>query len=839
MTCSACSARVEQTVSKRNGVKNVSVNLLSNSMMVDYDPAVITEQEIIAAVEKSGYGATAQQGDRPKTSAQPAASALADADRKQQKKRLIGSAIFVIPLFYLSMGHMLGAPLPPFLHGSQNALLLAFTQFLLTLPILFLNFQYFRNGFRSLFHGSPNMDTLIAIGSSASVVYGIIAIYQIGYGLGQGDLARVERYAMDLYFESAGMILTLITLGKYLESRAKGKTSEALTKLMDLAPKTALVERNGVEMEIPSDEVVVGDILIIKPGMAIPIDGVVVEGGSSVDESVITGESLPVEKTVGAQVIGATVNKTGYLKIRATKVSGDTALSQIIRLVEETGSSKAPIARMADRVSGVFVPIVIAISVGAAVIWLLAGQTIEFALSTAIAVLVISCPCALGLATPTAIMVGTGKGAQNGILIKSAEALEILHGVDTVVFDKTGTLTEGRPTVTDLIPASGISATMLLQIAATLEHASEHPLAEAVLRYAEQEGVAPSAVFDFESISGKGVAGTIDGERYYAGSLRFLSELKIDCGDNLRLLDALSAEGKTPLLFADRTAVIGLIAVKDQVKATTGQAVSRLHEMGIETVMLTGDHARTAEVIRAELGIDSAIAEVLPQEKEANIRALQTAGKRVAMVGDGINDSPALTRADVGIAIGAGTDIAIASADVVLMRNDLLDVVSAIGLSRATVRIIKQNLFWALLYNSIGIPIAAGVLFPIFGFSLNPMIGAAAMSFSSVCVVSNALRLKLFRPKLGPLSADPTKTVELPQNHNQEEFIMKKTMIIDGMMCNHCKARVEQALTALSGVAVEIDLEQKAAFLTLTEEIADDRLVQAVTDAGYQVLEIR
>ncbi len=839
MTCSACSARVEQTVSKRDGVKNVSVNLLSNSMIVDYDPAVITRQEIIAAVEKSGYGATVQQRDRSNTTASPTAPALEDADQKQKKKRLIGSAIFVVPLFYLSMGHMLGAPLPPFLHGSENALLLAFTQFLLTLPILFLNFQYFKNGFRSLFHGSPNMDTLIAIGSSASVVYGIFAIYQIGYGLGHGDLARVERYAMDLYFESAGMILTLITLGKYLESRAKGKTSEAITKLMDLAPKTALVERNGVEMEIPSEEVLVGDILMIKPGMAIPVDGTVVEGRSSVDESVITGESLPVEKTVGAQVIGATVNKTGYLKMRATKVSGDTALSQIIRLVEETNSSKAPIARMADRVSGVFVPIVITISIGAAVIWLLAGQTFEFALSTAIAVLVISCPCALGLATPTAIMVGTGKGAQHGILIKSAEALENLHGVDTVVFDKTGTLTEGRPTVTDLIPASGRSETLLLQIAATLEHASEHPLAEAVLCHAEQKGVTPLAVVDFESISGKGVFGTIDGERYYAGSFRFLTELQIDCDGYLPLLDTLTAEGKTPLLFADHTAVIGLIAVKDQVKATTGQAVSRLHEMGIETVMLTGDHVQTAEVIRTELGMDRAIAEVLPQEKEANIRALQTAGKRVAMVGDGINDSPALTRADIGIAIGAGTDIAIASADVVLMRNDLLDVVSAIELSRATVRTIKQNLFWALVYNSIGIPIAAGVLFPIFGFTLNPMIGAAAMSFSSVCVVSNALRLKLFRPKLQTLSTQSIKTDKPCENRNQEEFMMKKTMIIDGMMCNHCKARVEQALTALSGVAVEIDLEQKAAFLTLTEEVADDRLVQAVTDAGYQVLEIR
>ncbi|MBQ4152820.1 MAG: copper-translocating P-type ATPase, partial [Oscillospiraceae bacterium] len=615
MTCSACSARVDKSVSKLDGVKACNVNLLSNSMTVDFDPSKCSEQDIITAVESGGYGASVVEGKRRDAAERKAATPSAEQERKQTKLRLIWSFVFLIPLFYISMGHMMGAPLPPFLEGMENALLFAFTQFLLTLPILFLNFKYFKNGFRSLFHGSPNMDSLIAIGSAAAMVYGIFAIYQIGYGLGHGEAERVHRYAMDLYFESAGMILTLITLGKYLESRAKGKTSEAITKLINLAPKTAQVIRDGVEQEIPSEEVVSGDLLVIKPGMAIPVDGVVVEGSSAVDESAITGESIPVEKTVGSIVTGATVNKNGYFKMQATKVGEDTTLSQIIRLVEEASSSKAPIARLADKVSGVFVPIVIAIAVVATVVWLLVGQSFEFALATGIVVLVISCPCALGLATPTAIMVGTGKGAQNGILIKSAEALELLHGVDTVVFDKTGTLTEGKPAVTDLVTAEGYTEQELLRIAATLEHVSEHPLAEAVMTKAREVLIHPQEVADFYSISGRGVSGVIDGRRYLAGNVALMGENGVDCREYLASLDRFAGEGKTPLLFATEDAVIGVIAVRDTVKATGKQAVQELKAAGIQTVMLTGDNRQTAEAIRAELEIDTVIAEVLHPDK--------------------------------------------------------------------------------------------------------------------------------------------------------------------------------------------------------------------------------
>lgn len=838
MTCSACSAHVEKSVKKLEGVKECSVNLLSNSMVVGYDADQCSEQDIIAAVQSGGYGAFAADSSAKKAAA-PAPADLAGQELRSMRFRLIVSFVFLIPLFYISMGHMLGAPLPGFLTGHENALAFAFTQFLLMLPIVFVNFKYFRNGFQSLFHGSPNMDSLIAIGSAAAMVYGIFAIYQIGYGLGHGEMTLVHRYSMDLYFESAGMILTLITLGKYLETRAKGKTSEAITKLVNLAPKTALVLRDGEELEIPSEEVVQGDILVIKPGKTLPVDGVVTEGSSSVDESAITGESIPVEKHPGDAVTGATVNKTGYFKMRATKVGEDTTLSQIIRLVEEASSSKAPIARLADKVSGVFVPIVIGIAVLAAVVWLLFGESFEFALSTGIAVLVISCPCALGLATPTAIMVGTGKGAQNGILIKSAEALEILHSVDTIVFDKTGTLTEGKPVVTDVLPMPGVSAQELLLTAATLENASEHPLAEAVLHKADMENIQPGSLAGFESLTGRGLAGSIAGKRCFAGNQVLMEEQGIDCGTAPEQAERLAHEGKTPLYFAEEGQLLGLIAVKDVVKPSSKAALAELGRMGIETIMLTGDNRKTAEAIREELGIREVIAEVLPQQKEEKIRSLQEAGKKVAMVGDGINDSPALARADVGIAIGAGTDVAIESADVILMRSDLMDAAAAVQLSKATIRNIKENLFWALIYNTIGIPIAAGVLFPAFGFQLNPMFAAAAMSLSSVCVVTNALRLKLFKPKLH-MQAEQGQPVVLPAATAEYKEVneMKKVMKIEGMSCGHCTARVEKALNALDGVSAEVSLEDKAAYLTLEKEIDDAVLKQAVTDAGYEVVGI-
>lgn len=837
MTCSACSAHVEKSVSKVDGVSSCNVNLLSNSMTVDFDEDKCDPSDIIAAVEHGGYGASLVGSETNKTAVKEKGIDPAQEEHKQMKKRLILSFIFLIPLFYISMGHMMGAPLPGFLSGHENALAFAFTQFLLSLPIVFVNFKYFRNGFQSLFHGSPNMDSLIAIGSAAAIVYGIFAIYQIGYGFGHHDMAMVERYSMDLYFESAGMILTLITLGKYLESRAKGKTSEAITKLVDLVPKTALVLRDGAETEIPSEEVRQGDIVIVKPGMTIPVDGVVTEGSSSVDEAAITGESIPVEKNPGDSVTGATINKTGYFKMQATKVGEDTALSQIIRLVEEASSSKAPIARLADKVSGVFVPVVIAIAVVAVVVWLLLGKPFEFALSIGIAVLVISCPCALGLATPTAIMVGTGKGAQNGILIKSAEALETLQGVDTIVFDKTGTLTEGKPMVTDIITAEGIEEDKLLQIAATLEKASEHPLAEAILSTAAARGIPIGEPKQFETYTGRGLSGLVGDVRYYAGNRTLLVENHLETLFAGRA-DQLAKEGKTPLYFADEKAVIGLIAVKDVVKPTSREAIQELNAMGIETIMLTGDNRQTAEAIRAELSMGEVIAEVLPQEKEEKIRAIQQDGKRVAMVGDGINDSPALARADIGIAIGTGTDIAIESADVILMRSDLLDVPSAVQLSRATLRNIKENLFWALIYNSIGIPIAAGVLFGLGGFLLNPMLAAAAMSLSSVCVVTNALRLKFFRPKrhaAGKRKAAVLPAEKRPEQMIKEEKQMKKTMKVIGMSCGHCQARVEKALNAIDGVTAQVSLEDQAAYLTLEKAVADEVLVKAVTDAGYEV----
>ena len=747
MTCSSCSANVEKAVRKLPAVESVNVNLLSNSMTVEFDEENIDTATIIGAVEDAGYNASifvrGANGDAKKEKAvNPVEEEL-----KEMKSRTIISFVFLIPLMYVSMGHMINLPLPSWLMGHENAISFAFLQLLLTVPILYVNRKYHQVGFKTLFHGTPNMDSLIAIGTTAALVYGVFAIFRIGYGLGHHDTDIVMKYSHDLYFESAATILALITLGKLLETRAKGRTSEAIAKLMDLAPKTAMVVRNGKEVEIPVEEVVKEDIVIVRPGQSIPVDGVIIEGSSAVDQSALTGESIPVEKNVGDKVIAATINKTGFFKFKAEKVGDDTTLAQIIQLVEDASSSKAPIAKLADKISAVFVPVVISISLISMIVWLIAGQPFEFALSIAIAVLVISCPCALGLATPVAIMVGTGKGASNGILIKSAEALETLHTIKTVVLDKTGTITEGKPVVTDIITTNGENEQNLLEIAASMEQPSEHPLAEAIVERAKEKGLTLKNVDEFNAISGRGIIGKIDGHTYIAGNLALMKDNNIPVDEFQDSSDSLAMEGKTPLYFADDKKLLGIIAVADIVKPTSRQAIEQFKAMGIDVVMLTGDNKKTAEAIRRQLHIDKVVAEVLPQDKEKEVRLIQESGKKVAMVGDGINDAPALARADVGIAIGAGTDVAIESADIVLMKSDLLDAVTAVQLSKATIKNIKENLFWAFFYNTLGIPLAAGVFYTALNWSLSPMFGAAAMSLSSVFVVSNALRLKLFKPK--------------------------------------------------------------------------------------------
>jgi P-type Cu+ transporter len=746
MTCSACSAAVEKSVKNVQGVSSVVVNLLGNSMLVDYDKEVTNENTIIQSVENAGYHASLFVKGQEAAGTEKTENRV-QSELKEMKFRIIVSAIFLIPLLYIAMGHMFKFPLPDFLHGDKNAVTFAFIQFLLTLPILYVNRKYFQVGFKTLFKGHPNMDSLIAIGSGAAVIYGVFAIFMIGYGLGHMDMEAVMKYSMDLYFESAATILTLITLGKFLEARSKGKTSEAISKLMDLSPKTAMVIRNGEEKEIPIEDVIIGDILAVRPGQSVPVDGVITEGSTAIDQSALTGESIPVEKLPGDKVIGATINKTGFFKFRAEKVGNDTTLAQIIQLVEDANSSKAPIAKLADKISGIFVPVVISIAVLSTIIWLLTGESFEFALSIGIAVLVISCPCALGLATPVAIMVGTGKGATNGILIKSAEALEIAHKVNTVILDKTGTITEGKPRVTDIVTGAGITEEELLQAAASIEKPSEHPLAEAILEKAKENGIKYEEVSEFKAVSGRGILAKIGDESYYSGNLALMKEQGIDTSNFEQKADAFSEDGKTPLYFAKGNTLLGVIAVADVVKPTSKAAIEELKALGIDVVMLTGDNKKTAEAIRKQLHIDRVVAEVLPQDKESEVRKLQEKGKKVAMIGDGINDAPALARADVGIAIGAGTDIAIESADIVLMKSDLLDAVTAIELSKATIKNIKQNLFWAFFYNTIGIPLAAGVFYGILNWKLNPMFAAAAMSLSSVCVVTNALRLRFFKPK--------------------------------------------------------------------------------------------
>ncbi len=867
MSCAACSARIEKGISGMEGMQQCSVNLLKNSMTVSYDEAELDSGKIIHQVEDIGYGASLHQTQGSKTTGasgrgKNGATDAAAAAAKQMKQRLIVSLVFTIPLFYISMGHMAGWPLPPWLLGARNHMIFAFTQFLLVLPVLIAGGHYFKNGLKNLWHRSPNMDSLIALGSGAAFVYGIYSIYKIAWGFSIEDMDMVETFGMNLYFESSAMILTLITLGKFMEARAKSKTSEAITKLMDLAPKTAKVLRNGQEEEISVDDVQNGDILVVRDGDTVPVDGKITEGFASVDESAITGESLPVDKQTGDPVTGGTINRTGYFQMEATAVGEHTTLSKIIQLVDDATSSKAPIAKLADKVSGVFVPVVITIALLAAILWLLAGQSFEFALSVAISVLVISCPCALGLATPTAIMVGTGRGAAKGILIKSAEALEITHSIDTVVLDKTGTVTQGKPVVTDVIAleADGKTAgentqayTELLQLAFSLEKMSSHPLAEAIVKKAEACSAAFQEVSDYEMIPGQGIAGTIDKVRCLAGNRKLMETNRIDISVAAGLQEKLADEGKTPLYFAQGGKFLGVIAAADVVKPTSREAIARLQEMGMDVIMLTGDNARTAEAIKKQVGIKTVIADVLPQDKEEKVRRLQEQGHKVAMVGDGINDAPALARADVGIAIGAGTDVAIESADIVLMKSDLMDAASAVSLSRAVMRNIKQNLFWAFFYNAIGIPVAAGVLYPAFHILLNPMIGAAAMSFSSVSVVSNALRLRFFTPKWkqesgtadlqttgnGGMMEQSTAAAEIADriaqnDESKGETTMKKTIKIEGMMCQHCVKAATKALEGVAGVtAVTVSLEDKQAVVEGTA--TDEALTAAIVDAGYEV----
>ena len=828
MTCAACSAHVEKAVSKLSGVQSAPVNLMLGSMTVTYDEKAVTEGDIIAAVKAAGYGASpASQTDQGQLRRDQ------DAALRRRKKHLIWSVVFLVPLFYLSMGHMMGLPLPQVLH--MHPLLLGCLQLALVIPILILNRNYFTVGFSRLVKLSPNMDSLVAVGAAAGLVYSLIEM---------GLLAAGQVSGMpDLYFESAGMILTLVTVGKYLEERSRGKTTGAISALLALAPESAVVRRQGQELTIPTEEIVAGDTVIVRQGGRIPVDGVITDGHAAVDESAITGESLPVEKVPGDAVTSATVTSSGYLELRATRVGGDTTLSQIIRLMEEAASSKAPISRLADRISGIFVPVVMAISLTAALLWaFVGGMDVRFCLSIAIAVLVISCPCALGLATPVAIMVGTGQAAQQGILIKSAESLELLHKVQTVVLDKTGTVTMGQPRVTDILCAPGVTEEELLCVAASAEKPSEHPLAHAIVEESQARHIPLCPVSGFRSVPGGGIQATLSGEAVLAGNAGYLAQNGVSLAAMEADAHRLAEDGKTPLFFAESGHLLGCIAVADVVKPDSAKAIAALRRMGRRVVLLTGDNQRTANAIARQIGVDQVIAQVLPQDKAKCVAQLQQQGQRVAMVGDGVNDAPALAQADVGLAIGAGTDIAIESADVVLMKSSLLDIPAAMDLSRAVLRNIKQNLFWAFFYNSIGIPVAAGVLYPALHLTLNPMLAAAAMSLSSVCVVSNALRLRGWKPPV--FSDQPVPTAPLPesavfQSQGKEENTVNKTIHIDGMMCTHCTGRVEKALNDLPGVEATVDLDSKSAAVTCTPDVSDDTLRQAVEDAGYHVTGIR
>lgn len=826
MTCAACAAHVEKAANSLDGVDSAAVNLMLGTLVCSYDADKVTPQAIISAVEASGYGAA------------PADEAKRDIRREQEAsaramgRRLLWSVVCLVPLFYLSMGHMMGLPVPAFMH--RQPLAAALVQLVLCVPILILNRAYFTVGFSRLFKGAPNMDSLVALGAAAGLVYSLIEMALLAAGQVTG--------MPDLYFESAGMILTLVTVGKYLEERSKGKTTGAITALLALAPDVAVVRRSGTEVTVATDQIKAGETVIVRQGGRIPVDGTVVKGSGSVDESALTGESMPVEKTAGSKAVSATVLTSGYLEMTADRVGADTTLSQIIQLMEQAASTKAPISRLADKISAVFVPAVISIAVAAALLWAtVGGMGVRFCLSIGIAVLVISCPCALGLATPVAITVATGKAAEKGILIKSAASLELMGRVNTVVLDKTGTVTEGKPRVTDVLCAANVTEEELLCAAASLEKPSGHPLADAIVQEAERRSIPLCAVSDFAAVAGGGVQAVQDGKTLYAGNDRYMGSIGADTAALRAAAEMLAAAGKTPLYFAEDRQLLGVIAVADVVKPDSAAAIAALRRSGCEVVLLTGDNQRTAEAIARQVGVDRVIAQVLPQDKARCIEDLQKAGRLVAMAGDGVNDAPALVTADVGLAIGAGTDVAIESADVVLMRSSLMDIVDAAALSRATLRNIRQNLFWAFFYNSIGIPVAAGVLYPALGITLNPMIAAAAMSLSSVCVVSNALRLR------GWKGSAPVRRGETPANtqsepaapaaqHNEEEPTMKKTLSIEGMMCAHCAAHVEKALNALPGVTAAVDLAGSSA--VVTGDVSDEALKKAVADAGYTVTDI-
>ena len=828
MSCAACSARVEKAVSAVPGVTSCSVSLLTNSMGVE---GTASAEAVVSAVQAAGYGASLKGASCAPTAAAQE-DALADRETPALKRRLIASLGFLLALMYVSMGHMMwGWPLPACLAGNHVAM--GLLQMLLTIAVMVINQKFFINGFRSLLHGAPNMDTLVALGAAASFGYSTYALFAMTGAQVHGDAAAVMQYMHEFYFESAAMILALITVGKMLEARSKGKTTDALRSLMKLAPQTATLVRGGQEIAVPIAQVRRGDVFVVRPGESIPVDGVVLEGESAVNESALTGESIPVDKAVGDSVSAATTNQSGFLRCEATRVGEDTTLSQIIKMVSDAAATKAPIAKVADRVSGVFVPTVIALAILTTAVWLLCGQSIGFALARGISVLVISCPCALGLATPVAIMVGNGLGAKNGILFKTAVSLEETGKTEIVALDKTGTITQGEPRVTDVLPAEGMTQGALLSLAAALEQRSEHPLARAVMMRAEEGGLTAAPVGDFRALPGNGLTATLSGETLLGGNLSFVSS-QVDVPRSIRQkAEALAEEGKTPLLFAQAGRLAGVIAVADVIKADSPAAIAALRNMGIRVVMLTGDNEKTARAIGRLAGVDEVIAGVLPEGKESVIRRLQAQGK-VAMVGDGINDAPALTRADIGIAIGAGTDVAIDAADVVLMKSRLSDVPAAIRLSRATLRNIHENLFWAFFYNVIGIPLAAGVWIPLFGWTLNPMFGAAAMSLSSFCVVSNALRLNLF--KLHDAGKD--KKINRHSKH-KEETTMVKTMKIEGMMCGHCEAAVKKALEAIDGVAsAEVSHTDGTAVVTLSKPVENAALRKAVEDKDYTVTDI-
>ncbi len=825
MSCGACAAHVQNAVSKLSGVEKAEVNLLANKMEVSFNENEVSVGDIITAVRKSGYGASLIDENEKSSYLEKKTSSEAD----RLKKQFLISLIFLIPLFYVSMGGMIGLPLPSFLSAHKNPLVFSLFELFITIPVIIINRRYFTSGFKKLIKRSPNMDSLIAIGSSFAFIYGVFAVINIVLGFIKGDHAIMHKYAMDLYFESSAMILTLVTLGKYLEARSKKNTTGAIEKLLKLSPKTAVIVKDSKYVTVKTENIAKGDIVFIKPGDVIPVDGIVTKGYSSVDESVITGESIPVAKNIGDKVICATVNQNGSFEFEATQVGKETTLSQIISLVEKASSSKAPIAKLADKVSGIFVPIVLSIALVVTVIWLLLGHSFSFALSTGISVLVISCPCALGLATPVAVMVGTGQGAANGILIKSASALEAAHKIDTVVLDKTGTITKGKPSVSEVI-AVNADEKYIISLACSLEQNSKHPFAEAIIKKGDELKVEKTQTTEFENISGLGISGKISGEKHFLGNLKLLKSNGIDTS-NIESIYSDKAKGaKTPLILASETKILGIIIAEDEIKPTSERAISLLQKLKINVIMLTGDNKATAEAVGKKLKVDRVICEVLPQDKEAFVSGLVKDKNCVAMVGDGINDAPALVSADVGIAIGAGTDVALDAADIVLVKNDLLDVVNSIRLSKAVMRNIKQNLFWAFFYNALCIPLAGGVFYTLFNLALSPMFAAAAMSLSSVCVVSNALRLRYFKP----IATDNNK-----QNDTKEGSIMKKEIIIEGMSCSHCSGRVETALNAIEGVSAKVDLEKKTAFVTLNNDLSDDILKSAVEEAGYTVVSIK